>query len=44
MSEILQLKLNADFVILSACITVSGENNTEPLSGLARSWLKHVCI
>jgi CHAT domain-containing protein len=38
-SEITQLKLNADLVILSACNSGAGDGeNTPPLSGLARSF------
>lgn len=38
-SEIAQLKLNADWVVLSACDTASGESgNAEGLSGLARAF------
>lgn len=38
-SEITQLKLDADLVILSACNSGSGDGeNTPPLSGLARSF------
>jgi len=38
-SEIAQLKLNADWVVLSACNTAAGESgNTEALSGLARAF------
>ena len=40
-SEIAQLKMDADWVILSACNTAAGENNkpgTEALSGLARAF------
>ena len=40
-SEIAQLKLDADWVILSACNTAAGENNkpgAEALSGLARAF------
>ncbi len=39
-SEIAQLKLNADWVILSACNTASSDGNpgAEPLSGLARAF------
>ena len=38
-SEIAELRLGAEWVILSACNTASGrEGNEEPLSGLARSF------
>jgi CHAT domain-containing protein/tetratricopeptide (TPR) repeat protein len=40
-SEIAQLKLDADWVVLSACNTAAGENDTpgaEALSGLARAF------
>jgi CHAT domain-containing protein/Tfp pilus assembly protein PilF len=38
-SEVAQLKLNADWVVLSACNTASGENpGAEALSGLARAF------
>jgi CHAT domain-containing protein/Tfp pilus assembly protein PilF len=38
-SEIAQLKLNADFVVLSACNTISGEKpGAQALSGLARAF------
>lgn len=38
-SEIVNLKLNADWVILSACNTAAGgKDNSEALSGLARSF------
>ena len=38
-SEIAQLKLNADFVVLSACNTIAGEKpGAEALSGLARAF------
>ena len=38
-SEVAELKLNADWVILSACNTASGgANNAEALSGLARAF------
>ena len=40
-SEIAQLKLDADWVILSACNTAAGDNNkpgAEALSGLARAF------
>ena len=38
-SEIAQLKLDADFVILSACNTAAGQNkNAEGLSGLAKAF------
>ncbi|MBR1208884.1 MULTISPECIES: CHAT domain-containing tetratricopeptide repeat protein [unclassified Bradyrhizobium] len=38
-SEIAQLKLNADWVVLSACNTVAGDKpGAEALSGLARSF------
>lgn len=38
-SEVSQLKLNADWVILSACNTASGDAVTaDPLSGLARAF------
>jgi CHAT domain-containing protein len=39
-SEVAQLKLNADWVVLSACNTASSEGvGAEPLSGLARAFL-----
>jgi tetratricopeptide (TPR) repeat protein len=39
-SEVAQLKLNADWVVLSACNTASAEGvGAEPLSGLARAFL-----
>ncbi len=38
-SEVAQLKLNADFVVLSACNTIAGDKpGAEALSGLARSF------
>ena len=38
-SEVAQLKLNADFVVLSACNTIAGDKpRAEALSGLARSF------
>jgi CHAT domain-containing protein len=38
-SEVAQLKLNADWVVLSACSTAAGEGaNAEALSGLARAF------
>jgi CHAT domain-containing protein len=38
-SEIAQLNLDADWVVLSACNTAAGENsNAEPFSGLARAF------
>jgi len=38
-SEVAQLKLNADWVVLSACNTIAGEKpGAEALSGLARSF------
>ena len=38
-SEVAQLKLNADWVVLSACNTASaGRPGAEPLSGLAASF------
>src|SRR6202035_2242498 len=38
-SEVAQLKLNADWVVLSACNTASGEKpGAEALSGLARAF------
>jgi CHAT domain-containing protein len=39
-SEVAELKLNADWVILSACNTASSEGvGAEPLSGLARAFI-----
>jgi CHAT domain-containing protein len=39
-SEVAQLKMNADWVVLSACNTASGDGvGAEPLSGLARAFL-----
>jgi CHAT domain-containing protein/Tfp pilus assembly protein PilF len=38
-SEVAELKLNADFVVLSACNTISGDKpGAEALSGLARAF------
>ncbi len=38
-SDVTQLKLNADWVVLSACNTAAGENsNAETLSGLAKAF------
>jgi CHAT domain len=38
-SEVAQLKLNADWVVLSACNTIAGDKpEAEALSGLARSF------
>ena len=39
-SEIAQLKLNADWVVLSACNTIAGDKpGAEALSGLARAFM-----
>ncbi|CCD99921.1 CHAT domain-containing tetratricopeptide repeat protein [Bradyrhizobium sp. STM 3809] len=39
-SEVAQLKLNADFVVLSACNTIAGDKpGAEALSGLARAFI-----
>lgn len=39
-SEVAQLKLNADWVVLSACNTIAGDKpGAEALSGLARSFM-----
>jgi CHAT domain-containing protein len=39
-SEVAELKLNADWVVLSACNTASSDGvGAEPLSGLARAFL-----
>ncbi|SHG25835.1 CHAT domain-containing tetratricopeptide repeat protein [Bradyrhizobium erythrophlei] len=39
-SEVAQLKLNADWVVLSACNTIAGDKpGAEALSGLARSFI-----
>lgn len=38
-SEAAQLRLDADWVILSACNTAGGESGAESLSGLARAFL-----
>ncbi|CCD94553.1 conserved exported hypothetical protein [Bradyrhizobium sp. ORS 375] len=39
-SEVAQLKLNADFVVLSACNTIAGDKpGAEALSGLARAFV-----
>jgi CHAT domain-containing protein len=37
-SEVAMLKLNADFVVLSACNTAGDEPGAEALSGLARAF------
>jgi CHAT domain len=38
-SEVMQLKLNADWEVLSACNTIAGDNSgAEALSGLARAF------
>ena len=38
-SEVAQLKLNADWVVLSACNTIAGDKpGAEALSGLARAF------
>jgi CHAT domain-containing protein/Tfp pilus assembly protein PilF len=37
-SEVAELKLNADWVVLSACNTAAGDGNAEALSGLARAF------
>jgi len=37
-SEVAQLKLDADWVVLSACNTAAGADDTEALSGLARAF------
>ena len=37
-SEVATLKLNADFVVLSACNTAGDEPGAEALSGLARAF------
>ena len=38
MDRILELKLNADWVVLSACNTASSDGNAEALSGLGRAF------
>lgn len=38
MDKILELKLNADWVVLSACNTASGDGNSEAVSGLGRAF------
>lgn len=38
MDKILELKLNADWVVLSACNTASGDGNAEAVSGLGRAF------
>lgn len=38
MDKILELKLNADWVVLSACNTASGDGSSEALSGLGRAF------
>ena len=43
-SEVAQLKLNADWVVLSACNTIAGDKpGAEALSGLARSFFLRRC-
>src|SRR6202030_4187530 len=37
-SAVAELKLNADWVVLSACNTAAGDGNAEALSGLARAF------
>jgi hypothetical protein len=37
-SEVAQLKLNADWVVLSACNTAAGDKPAQALSGLARAF------
>ena len=37
-SEVAALKLNADWVVLSACNTAAGDGNAQALSGLARAY------
>jgi CHAT domain-containing protein/tetratricopeptide (TPR) repeat protein len=37
-SDVTQLKLNADWVVMSACNTAAGEKGGEALSGLARAF------
>lgn len=40
-SEVMQLKLDADWVVLSACTTVAGDKpGAEALSGLARAFFQ----
>ena len=38
MDRILELKLNADWVVLSACNTASSDGNSEAVSGLGRAF------
>jgi len=38
MDKILELKLNADWVVLSACNTASSDNSSEAVSGLGRAF------
>ena len=43
-SEVAQLKLNADWVVLSACNTIAGDKpGAEALSGLARAFFSVHC-